>query len=300
MSADGASDIKIKIFSWNVGNEMPDKEELAEWLPESSGDEFDIVVVGTQECSFKAKKKAASTDLADTSGAETEELEPEKPEIGPNLTQREIEKDAYLWDRMVSARLGKSYGLVKRVVLWQMRLSVYAKASHLRDKTIHHVQTATSATGGVGGLLGNKGGLVVKLDFGLTSLVFVSCHLAAHSHKLEQRNQNCEEIIRETGKMLGAHASFGRHRAHTYRRYPSRHPSRHPSRNPRVVHSRQNHSPKAPRPPPLSRFPPRSSCLVPRASSFFCASTSQAPGTSTWSASSITASGSETSTIAWI
>ena len=39
MSADGASDIKIKIFSWNVGNEMPDKEELAEWLPESSGDD---------------------------------------------------------------------------------------------------------------------------------------------------------------------------------------------------------------------------------------------------------------------
>ena len=34
---------------------------------------------------------------------------------------------------------------------------------------------------GVGGFMGNKGGLVVKLDFGQTSLVFVSSHLAAHS-----------------------------------------------------------------------------------------------------------------------
>ena len=48
-----------------------------------------------------------------------------------------------------------------------------------------------------------KGGLVVKLMFGQTSLVFVSCHLAAHAHKLKQRNENCKEILRETMHRIG-------------------------------------------------------------------------------------------------
>ena len=36
--------------------------------------------------------------------------------------------------------------------------------------------------------------LIVKLNVGYTSLAFVSCHLAAHSHKLHQRNLNCREV----------------------------------------------------------------------------------------------------------
>ena len=33
---------------------------------------------------------------------------------------------------------------------------------------------------GVAGLLGNKGGLVVRLAIGQTTLAFCACHLAAH------------------------------------------------------------------------------------------------------------------------
>ena len=72
-----------------------------------------------------------------------------------------------------------------------MRLSVYAKQEWLtgRHKCISEVQSAYSATGALNGTFGNKGGLVVKLDFGGTSMAFVSCHLAAHSHKLAERNK---------------------------------------------------------------------------------------------------------------
>ena len=137
---------------------------------------------------------------------EPEDLE-EPPKLEPekSWTQKEHEKDAPLWDEMVAKQLGSKYKVVATVVLWQMRLSVYAKAEHMHGASacIHHVQTAVSATG-VGGFMGNKGGLVVKLDFGQTSLVFVSSHLAAHSHKLEQRNQNCQEILRETQNSIGA------------------------------------------------------------------------------------------------
>ena len=181
--------IEILCFSWNVGNAMPNPEELSQWLPITTTEHpWDLVVVGTQENSFKAKKDAESSFNAKrhgmptaegsvaSMGASTEELEePEKPAPESSWTQKEHEKDAALWDQMVRKQLGSAYKLVSHVVLWQMRLSVYAKAIHVQGPAacIHHVRTAISATG-VGGFMGNKGGLVVKLDFGSTSLVFVS------------------------------------------------------------------------------------------------------------------------------
>jgi hypothetical protein len=213
--------IQVLVFSWNVGNAMPDPAELSEWLPSASDRPWDLVVVGVQECSFRASKKGADMPSSLQAGSSIQEAslhdsvasmpEPEDLEEPPKLepekswTQKEHEKDAPLWDEMVAKQLGSKYKVVATVVLWQMRLSVYAKAEHMHGASacIHHVQTAVSATG-VGGFMGNKGGLVVKLDFGQTSLVFVSSHLAAHSHKLEQRNQNCQEILRETQNSIGA------------------------------------------------------------------------------------------------
>ena len=82
---------------------------------------------------------------------------------------------------------------------------MYAKACWASGskRCISGVQAASAATGGPGGILGNKGGLVVKLNFGGTSLAFVSCHLAAHAPKLEKRNENCQEILEETTSQIG-------------------------------------------------------------------------------------------------
>ena len=52
--------IKIKCFTWNVGNAMPNEAQLQEWLP--SGEEaskYDLIAVGTQENSFKGHKAIA-------------------------------------------------------------------------------------------------------------------------------------------------------------------------------------------------------------------------------------------------
>jgi hypothetical protein len=38
------SPLKVLVFSWNVGNKMPDEAELALWCPEGGGD-FDLIVV---------------------------------------------------------------------------------------------------------------------------------------------------------------------------------------------------------------------------------------------------------------
>ena len=36
-------------------------------------------------------------------------------------------------------------------------------------------------------------------------MCFISAHLAAHSHKLKQRNDNCQEILRETARVAENH-----------------------------------------------------------------------------------------------
>ena len=41
----------------------------------------------------------------------------------------------------------------------------------------------------------------MKLTFRDTTFAFISCHLAAHSHKLAARNENCQEVLRETAKL---------------------------------------------------------------------------------------------------
>jgi hypothetical protein len=96
--------------------------------------------------------------------------------------------------------------VVKSGVLWQMRLSVYAPLKHIAgdSQVITNTELRKSRTG-IGGVIANKGGLVCRLDFAGTSLCFISAHLAAHSHKLKQRNDNCQEILRETARVAENH-----------------------------------------------------------------------------------------------
>ena len=117
--------------------------------------------------------------------------------------QQEVAQST-IWERMVAQRLGLGFGVVRHIVLWEMRLTVYARTKMIKgpEACIFGVEAASSATG-IAGVLGNKGGLVVKFNVGFTTLVFASCHLAAHSHKLEQRNANCQEILRETQELIG-------------------------------------------------------------------------------------------------
>ena len=91
-----------------------------------------------------------------------------------------------------------------QVVLWEQRLTVYARKHMLETKEgdkegdkrppIHSVQTSCSRTG-VGGVLGNKGGLVAKLGIYDTTICIVSAHLAAHAHKLAARNDDCQVCV---------------------------------------------------------------------------------------------------------
>ena len=67
----------------------------------------------------------------------------------------------------------------------------------------HSIETSAENTGALFGTMPNKGGLVVRLAFGVTSLTFVGCHLCAHEGQQHytSRNSSCAEILE--GARLG-------------------------------------------------------------------------------------------------
>ena len=211
--------VRLLTFTWNVGNREPAEAQLEYWLPERGGD-FDVIVVGTQENRYKQKgrsstrRSSARSSVADVEESDDdEEDEEDEQDMSINLVGRSREEllesappsDGTMgpWEEMVKRRLGNEWGLCKMVTLWEMRLAVFARENHLSGEgaLIHSVQSARSATG-IGSVMGNKGGLVITLHFGRMSMCFVSCHLAAHAHKLSARNANLQEILRET-KQIG-------------------------------------------------------------------------------------------------
>lgn len=44
------------------------------------------------------------------------------------------------------------------------------------------------------GVMGNKGGVGIRLRFRSSSLCFVTCHLAAHRENVKARNENYQKV----------------------------------------------------------------------------------------------------------
>ncbi|CAE8603283.1 unnamed protein product, partial [Polarella glacialis] len=226
---------KLLCFTWNLGDAKPLEEELSHWLPLSGG-EFDLVVVGVQECGYagsditrtpyagvspdikrtpKKRKSlqgscAVKANMIASAAEEFYEIlarSPSRSDLSPTPRSREVTEKAFSfhWDDILAERLGDGFVRVQQAVLMSMRLLVFARAQHCDGSqrwrggpVVHSVQQTYSATGLLAGTVGNKGGLVVSLGFGPTSLCFVSCHLAAHMKFVNKRDSDCQEILAET------------------------------------------------------------------------------------------------------
>lgn len=101
---------------------------------------------------------------------------------------------------MLTAHLA-GYVKTAEVVRGQMRLLVFTRRTPRQP--VHSIETSAENTGALFGTLPNKGGLVVRLAFGVTSLSFVGCHLCAHEGQqhYNARNSSCAEILE--GARLG-------------------------------------------------------------------------------------------------
>eukprot|EP00937_MAST-01D_sp_MAST-1D-sp2_P000302 g302.t1 len=104
---------------------------------------------------------------------------------------RKLSSDHFF--RTVQEHVGPEYHTVASFVeptLKEMRSIVLVHERHLPED----VETSYANTG-IGGVLGNKGGLVTKLSIRGTTLGFVSCHLAPHAHKNHKRAEMLQGIL---------------------------------------------------------------------------------------------------------
>ena len=183
---DDDRELSILVATWNVGNQMPHPQELQHWLPQGGG-RFDLVVIGTQENSFRRSTVTEhgppdesdlqiTTEYTDSSGVESPQ-----------------ERGKHPWDAMCERRLGSAWCVVAHVVMMQMRLRIYARKA--LAPSIRHVERSRAATGVAG--MPNKGGLVVRLTVGRTTFAFCSCHLEAHegSDHLHRRNAMAHRVL---------------------------------------------------------------------------------------------------------
>ena len=86
-----------------------------------------------------------------------------------------------------AAHLGEAYVLVERVHRLQMRLLVFVRKP-LADE-VSDVQSAAENTG-LGHVVANKGGQLVRFKVRDTTLAFISCHLNAHEGEARRRRRD--------------------------------------------------------------------------------------------------------------
>ncbi|KAI8877745.1 DNase I-like protein [Backusella circina FSU 941] len=115
----------------------------------------------------------------------------------------ETNKDAYIrydpeketaWIKAILTSLkdeGKDYYKVESLQLVTMLLIVISKRAHQP-----HISEVSKTYAGVGlmNMMGNKGGIAIRLRFHDSYLCFVTSHLAAFTDNIERRNQDFTEL----------------------------------------------------------------------------------------------------------
>ncbi|KAL1518982.1 hypothetical protein AB1Y20_003251 [Prymnesium parvum] len=166
-AADQTGRIRVYVGTWNMhGKEPP--ESLAPWVPATAeaaegaaeGEGFDLYVIGTQEAERSIEMSI---------------LNPWKSK----------------WILRLNSALGEGYVCLASHSLMAIHLAVYARRELLPQ--VSHVHSAHVACG-IGDVLGNKGGVGISLCVGRTSILFINSHLAAHQHKVNERNTDYHRI----------------------------------------------------------------------------------------------------------
>ncbi|XP_047311089.1 type I inositol polyphosphate 5-phosphatase 12-like isoform X2 [Impatiens glandulifera] len=165
--------IRILIGTWNVGERKGSNEALMTWLGSAAND-AGIVVVGCQEVDMGAGFLAMSV---------AREAVGEGSSIG-KWWQDALGKalnEGTTFERVGSRELA---GLV--IAIWVRK----TLRPHVGDLDVAAVAC------GLGRVIGNKGGVGLRLRVYDRVLCFVNCHLAAHLEAVNHRNADFDHIYR--------------------------------------------------------------------------------------------------------
>jgi Endonuclease/Exonuclease/phosphatase family 2 len=176
------------VGSWNLNGKAP-TESLAPWLfPEGSTLDPDIIAVGFQEIVELTAQQIMSTDPA-------KRLVPEFPSDSRKLWEVQVLKTLNQVRPKGEYILLRSGQLVGTALLLFVKSSKfpYIKRVDGSVKKVPHLSHVTNETG-LKGMAGNKGAIAIRLDYGTTSICFVTAHLAAGHANIEQRNMDYHTI----------------------------------------------------------------------------------------------------------
>ncbi|CAG8439804.1 7372_t:CDS:10 [Ambispora gerdemannii] len=156
--------ISVFVGTWNVNGKFA-SDALDTWLMCEA--EPDIYAIGFQELDLSAEAFI--------------------------LNDNTREED---WTRAVARGLGDratNYWKIVSKQLVGLLLMVFVRKEHVT--IVKDVQT-DSAGVGIMGMMGNKGGVSVRMRFHDSTICFVNCHLAADDTQVLRRNQDYLEICR--------------------------------------------------------------------------------------------------------
>lgn len=156
--------MKIFIGTWNVNGQSP-SGDVCSWLTVDE-DPPDLFVLGFQELDLTADSFLKK------------EL-PREEEWLLKVTKKGLHPKG-------------QYTKVKSIRLVGILLMIFIENKHWR-----HVQEvyAESVATGIMGLMGNKGGVAIRLKIHNTTFCFVNSHLKAHLEEVERRNQDYWDIL---------------------------------------------------------------------------------------------------------
>lgn len=154
---------KVFVGTWNVNGQYP-AEDVSPWLAVDK-DPPDVFCLGFQELDLSAET------------------------LIKNITPREDE-----WLKVIIKGLHPKgqYKKVKTIRLVGILLMVFVKEKHRPH--VSEVDAETVATG-IMGLMGNKGGVAIRIQIHNTTICFVNSHLAAHTEEIDRRNQDYRDIL---------------------------------------------------------------------------------------------------------
>ena len=169
-------EINFCIGSWNVAGVAPtEKQDLRDWLlpyPETP----DIYIIGLQEYVPLNVKNATH---------------------GPN-EERIREWETYILD-CLSAR-GSEFQVFASCSMVGLYIGVFAKQSFAG--VISHIQHC-KVKRGIKGMVGNKGGVLLRFTIKDTALCFINCHLESGQKKTPERFTMLREIVEIGQNKLG-------------------------------------------------------------------------------------------------
>jgi phosphatidylinositol-bisphosphatase len=222
--------IKIKIGSWNVAALAGTEKDIGAWFVQGKGitkhlaglsikdggdqpreeegerHEQSLESVADQE--HRSNKKESTVPKGDTS------MLPHDDEValyvlglqeivdvsslGEALRPFHDSVPAQRWKTAVSEALPKGYVFVKDQQLMGLYMLIYA-APWISD-SISDISAIPVGTG-IGGYVGNKGAVSIRIVLGETTrMLFVNCHLAAGNEKgnLDRRNWDAHQVLSRT------------------------------------------------------------------------------------------------------